>query len=1148
MKRILLIGLFAAFVLTGSVYADATRWNIAQRPNADWWSGARGGRDTAWEWAKDIDELVELQGSPGTGTVFYVDSGVTNEGDGSDWDNAHDTIEEAYDKCTGNAGDIIYVAQGHEETLGTLVLDTEGVTIRGVGRGEDRPEITWDGTGDIITISAASNTLVNLSFLAGVHAITTGINITADGDYTSIIGCDFPEPANNTFDFITAIQLAGASDYVTVAFCSYKHADAVGPAEFIDGGATATQGLMVIGNYLYSEFSVAAIFSDQTDLEVLIKDNIITNMTNNLYAIQMGASATGWLVNNKVATDTYATAIEAGGLAVDDSTVWVDYGQTDVSAVPYFTNVDGVTRWSATELAQIEGEAEDAIEADHLDHLAAVSVADEIVNESFLADITSKTQDWSTFVASTDSLEAISDAITALSGIQFRGDVTAGGSGTTTSTDLSGFGDAFFVTDWVIICTYDVGGSAAAPEGEIRDITGYTSTTGVFTHTAFSAAAASGDKIMISRREDVLIDGLTLAAAPVTGSLSTFIAAGGGSSSLGTDLGADNSLVDVLGSDGVVTTNADAGSLLGAIGTNEAAADTPFTSSTAEADRDGSLIERSEKIIELLETGTLNKLTAPADTYSILDILGSDGSTTTGAVAGSLLGAIGTNEAAADTPFSSSTTESDADGSILEREEYIQVELAKVPKSDSTVSWNATALQAIQDEVEDALQAEHLDHLGNTATGAADMTTEVADGSVLSRIITSDADTSGYDLTTDSLEALADELAKVPKSDSTVSWNATALAAIEAEATDAVEADSLDKLIAADDSAGATAYPDSVAQDSIFAYIMADDASPVVTTFNNTTDSLEAISNALSAGTGATAAIDGDGLDHLVTTADGTGAYPASVAQESIFAYIMGDDATAVATSYDNSTDSLEAISNALAAGTGATAAIEADDLDHLLVASAGTGAYPTNVASESILAYILGDDATAVATTYDNSTDSLEALGIKTADIVADTAAMDTSDELEDLVDPNGVLQDGPRILSDLTGAMSSNYDTGDSPVTIFTVTGDIMARCTAIVNSSVTSDAAGGSLELGVAGDTACLLVQDAVDGTAFVTNDVWTLTQPPDMPSAELDAPWVVIPNGLDIALTVSTQNMAGGVIEFYLQWIPLSPDAAVTGAAP
>lgn len=56
------------------------------------------------------------------------------------------------------------------------------------------------------------------------------------------------------------------------------------------------------------------------------------------------------------------------------------------------------------------------------------------------------------------------------------------------------------------------------------------------------------------------------------------------------------------------------------------------------------------------------------------------------------------------------------------------------------------------------------------------------------------------------------------------------------------------------------------------------------------------------------------GLDHLVTLADGTDAYPASVVQDSILAKILSKDEPPVTTSFDNTTDSLEAISDKIGA------------------------------------------------------------------------------------------------------------------------------------------------------------------------------------------------------------------------------------------
>jgi hypothetical protein len=521
MKK-LILAFVVVCLIASTCFGRATNWNIDGKPTDRWWSG--GTKDIALKWMRDIDTLVEagIGEDVGAGDIYYVDS-ATAGSTGLSWATAVATIEEAYDLCTANVGDMIYVAAGHTETLGTLAMDTEGITIRGFGDGEDRPEIVYNGTGDIVAITAASNVIYNISFSAQVDAVVTGISISGDGDYTSIINCDFPEPANSTHDFATAIQLTTGADNVTVAYCTYKHADAIGPVEFIDGGAGAVQGLTVVGNLIYGEFSAAAIFSDQT-----------------LYAIQLGASATGWLVGNRLATDTYATALEAGGLAVDDSTVWVDYGQTDTVAVPYFANATGVARMSDTEKAEIEAEATDAIEAADLDHFITGAATDPTDN-SFIAHICASdaTADWSGFDNETDSLEAIRDRIdtlntadqvdldailldtgttldTAISGIatSIAAMSDTGWVGTNSATSqtapvvtlLSGFGDDYFNTGWsmIIILNYDSVGNA--PEGEIRDITDYVSATGTFTIETTSAPLGNNDRVMVKRTEELELD------------------------------------------------------------------------------------------------------------------------------------------------------------------------------------------------------------------------------------------------------------------------------------------------------------------------------------------------------------------------------------------------------------------------------------------------------------------------------------------------------------------------------------------------------------------------------------------------------------------------------------------------------------------
>lgn len=84
-------------------------------------------------------------------------------------------------------------------------------------------------------------------------------------------------------------------------------------------------------------------------------------------------------------------------------------------------------------------------------------------------------------------------------------------------------------------------------------------------------------------------------------------------------------------------------------------------------------------------------------------------------------------------------------------------ELAKVPKSDGAVSWNATALAAIEAEALDALEGVQLDHLVGVTTGVAadsDLETYCVAGSLLAHLFSVGADITTFKPSTDSPEAL----------------------------------------------------------------------------------------------------------------------------------------------------------------------------------------------------------------------------------------------------------------------------------------------------------------------------------------------------------------------------------------------------------
>ncbi|MHC4542481.1 MAG: hypothetical protein ACYS74_22295, partial [Planctomycetota bacterium] len=499
MRRILFVAA-ALLMLSPVVMGQATNWQITGRPTSDWfgrptsdWFTATDTpRNVPLQWMRAVDPMIaaavgSTSGQVGTGSFFYVDSGVANAGDGTSWNNAVATLDEAINLCTDNNGDVIYVAEGHAEATITTAnawdADVPGVTIIGCGNGDMRPTFTFTGTDGNVAIGDSGVVIRNLRFVAGVSAIDDCINVEAAADDCAIINCEWPEPPTSTFEFIRPILVAAGADRLLVYNCQYTNADATGTTNFIDLDAGVQNGTKIIGNLIHGEFAEGPIHTDDADLEMLIAYNIVTNMTTAQHGIEIAANATGWLIGNIVSTDGIGTSYDIGYMEDGGGNLWDDYGSYDTAAVPWTTNETGVNRWGATELAQIEAEATDALEADHLDHLAAVSVADEIVNQSFLADITSATQDWSTFVAADDSLEAISDKITALEGVNFMMTATGAGAATTfISTDGGdGFGDDYFNTGWSLIITYDAGAVGGAPEGDIRDIVDYVSTTGTFT-------------------------------------------------------------------------------------------------------------------------------------------------------------------------------------------------------------------------------------------------------------------------------------------------------------------------------------------------------------------------------------------------------------------------------------------------------------------------------------------------------------------------------------------------------------------------------------------------------------------------------------------------------------------------------------------
>jgi hypothetical protein len=140
------------------------------------------------------------------------------------------------------------------------------------------------------------------------------------------------------------------------------------------------------------------------------------------------------------------------------------------------------------------------------------------------------------------------------------------------------------------------------------------------------------------------------------------------------------------------------------------------------------------------------------------------------------------------------------------------------------------------------------------------------------------------------------------------------------------------------------------------------------------------------------------------------------------------------------------------------------------------------------------------------------------------------------------------PRIAIKAIASAAASLTTGASPVTLFTVTGDVLARVFATIQTAITSTGATGTLAVGVTGNTASFLPVTTADGTNFPSNSVWAGDNSPSLRSEALSAAalnWAPI-NKTSIIATVATNSMSAGAITFYCEWRPLSANGLVVPA--
>lgn len=448
-----------------------------------------------------------------TGKVFYVSSGtgLNAIGRGLEATRPLATVDYAINQSRASKGDFIIVMPGHAESYTAangFDADVAGITILGLGDGAARPTFTFADTDATIAIGAASVTIANVRFLAGITDIVTGLSIEAGGDNFTLVGCEFPIPGTATFEFLSAITLASGANDAIFKYNVYRDGATSAANYWLDASAGIVTGLKLIGNDIFGRFAAAAVYSNKVHTGMLLQDNVIGNTITGQFAVELTAAATGMAVDNRFYSDAIATVFDPGSLfclgnlasvAINTAAVTIPVAGSLEAAVlviddlldtevPALTSEllkvpksDSNVTWNATALASVNAEVDTALN----------TIVPASPTAGSLNDFLSKAGGGNTFDKSTDSLEAIRDII-----------------------------DTNNTADQVDI-----------------------------------------DAILA---DTISISGGTLPAAPTAGSLARYVATGG--TALGTELGDSKSIVDALGVNGVAALTVGAGSLVGQSG------------------------------------------------------------------------------------------------------------------------------------------------------------------------------------------------------------------------------------------------------------------------------------------------------------------------------------------------------------------------------------------------------------------------------------------------------------------------------------------------------------------------------------------------------------------------------------------------------
>lgn len=264
---------------------------------------------------------AHASGIPVTGgSYFWVGStvsGASNNNDGLTPQTPCATLAGALAKCVASRGDVILLMPGHAESItgaAGIAISVAGVTIVGLGNGNNRPTLTWaTSTAATVTITANDVTIRNVRTTSTIAALVTMFSIT--GARCTLDTVDYFEDGST--DALQFILTTTAADDLTVQNCHWYRGTTAASALSQWIVLTGADRAKILNNYgILKGFAtsnpinswVAVVTTACVGVRIERNRLYDSNSTGNVPVLTI-ASTTGIVADNYLGTSATTTTI-----------------------------------------------------------------------------------------------------------------------------------------------------------------------------------------------------------------------------------------------------------------------------------------------------------------------------------------------------------------------------------------------------------------------------------------------------------------------------------------------------------------------------------------------------------------------------------------------------------------------------------------------------------------------------------------------------------------------------------------------------------------------------------------------------------------------------------------------------------------------